>query len=219
MATFLNSLTKRKSQQRASEEFSRIASDIQAIKLERQQLENLGKTDVANINQATELGVQRLENKGYMDVTKTREAGDTLRRQMAEAGETGRTNIRQAESGRQFDLGHALDVAEEARKAKGFKFKYGLAEQLAPFNVEATRSGYEADTLEAQQRAEEAYQSLDLSKREAADRRKRRVAQDVEGRSIIIEPDQTKRRIGGGAGMTEDDFSYLDEYFSNFGGF
>jgi len=189
MATFISGLAKRKSQQAAADQFSRLSADIQAQKLARIALENQGDVDVQSLENVGALDVQRTSDKGALERTNVTEAGETLRRNIAEAGETGRVNIRQRESGRQFDLGYGLDKREDVRKQGVYEFERGQAEYLDPFYRQTKRTQLEAESEAAGVAGRESqreYFSMDaedaLKRRGALEQTEAKIARDRQER-------------------------------------
>lgn len=161
MATFLNSLAKKKAKMAAEEQYGRIASDVQAAKMARIALENKGDVDV-----------QALENKGAVDVTNLQETGstlrtnitdtgNTLRRNLAEAGETQRTGMNLAEDARQFDKDYGLNVKKDTREQRQFDLEQAQAEYIDPFERESRRSQLEAEVPAARYSGRQSYRELD----------------------------------------------------------
>ena len=189
MATFISGLAKRKSQQAAADQFSRLSADIQAQKLARIALENQGDVDVQSLENVGALDVQRTSDKGALERTNVTEAGETLRRNIAEAGETGRVNIRQRESGRQFDLGYGLDKATEERNKRAFEYDQAELEALEPFRRESRRSQYERRTatdVTEGRRSQREYDIMDeedaLARRGELEQTEARIARDRQER-------------------------------------
>ena len=147
MATFMNSVTRKKAKDRAAANFRDIASSIQSSRDAREDL------DRENV-----LAEQRLSNEGNMNVAREDTSRTLQDRRLSEAGETGRTAMSQAgqtyrqtsvntEQGRQFDAEHALDRTKDAREGRESDLAYGMLQEMRDPTVAHLKAEKGAETV------------------------------------------------------------------------
>ena len=147
MATFMNSVTRKKAKDRAAANFKDIAGSIQSSRDAREDL------DRENV-----LAEQRLSNEGNMNVAREDTSRTLQDRRLSEAGETGRTAMSQAgqtyrqtsvntEQGRQFDAEHALDRTKDAREGRESDLAYGMLQEMRDPTVAHLKAEKGAETV------------------------------------------------------------------------
>ena len=219
MGTFLNSLNKKKSHERAASNFRDISSGIQDAKMARIALENEGDLDVRKSANRGILAVSKERTSRTLSDRRLAETGATGRARIADTGASDRQSLVTGENARQFDAGHALDTRKDSREGKAFDLNYDVAGRISGSRGDELISRAEADDVTNQLRARESRGILDDMDDEGRLRRRQYYDQSVIGADNVIEPEgPLKRKRSVGEGLDEDEFQYLDDYF-DFGEF